>query len=122
MKYIQYWLVTIRKHRVKEYVSEDQLAEVRNYLRTKSGLTIRDYCNEAHGTYKQLHSHLLIETPINFRFIGCTKYKDFRIHWKIIKRTLPKVADYIHKRCKNHSEDQLEHNRLANYFRYHYAF
>jgi len=116
---IKYWLVTIRKHQVKDFVHPTELDECITYIDKCDYLVIRDYCYEGHGLYKQYHCHALIETPKFFRFRGLTKYKGFTIHWKAISGRPDKVCMYIHKHCNNHCPHRILQNELANFFRYH---
>lgn len=118
-----YYLVTLRKSQVKEYVSWEELTSM--MVQLENTFTIRDYCFEAHGVYRQLHCHLLIESDMALRFKFYSKmFDDYILHFRSVDKfsSLKKVSQYIHKHCNNHSPEQIEQTRMCNYFKYHYGF
>lgn len=125
MPQIEFYLVTIRKSQVKDYVSFEKLTAIVEILVRHFGdeFIIRDYCHEAHGRYKQLHTHMLVETKPGFRYSKYTKIlPGFIIHFRRWLSWPWDAVQYIHKHCCNHCPAQIEQTRQCNYYRYHYAF
>lgn len=117
-----YYLVTLRRHQVKDYVDYEHLDNIINGL-DKQFFDIKDYCLERHGKYKQLHAHLIVKVNKGFRYKRHVKaVKGYIMHFKAITTSLRNVSAYIHKHCKNHSHEQLEQTRYCNYYSHHYGF
>lgn len=122
IKAARYWLVTLRKHRVNEYVDYDTLDSIVKSL-DKYFFNIVDYCLESHGKYKQLHAHMIVKTATSFRYnVHVNDVKDYILHFKQIDNNLLNASRYIHKHCKNHSPVMLDQIKYTNYYKYHYSF
>lgn len=113
------YLITIRKHQTKDYVSMAELEEVKGGLSNTVG-TLEYYAVERHGRYKQLHAHGIILLPRTTRYGLYTKYNNFRIHYQRIESYIGAIK-YIFKHYNKYSHTQLD-TELSNYFAYHYAF
>lgn len=124
------YLMTIRKHRVKEYVSFGDLQHILDTL-IHYDVLVDDHCFESHGKYKQLHCHALVRITSNQKvdpqFIT-NQYEGFIIHFKRIRagrfwlKHFQRAREYVHKHCDNHNPEQVEQTRMCNYFKYHYGF
>ncbi len=118
-----YYLFSIHKHRVLEYVSSDDLISILNTLRAKlpRSTFIMDYAMEAHGLYIQLHLHGIIRSIKRINYTKLTSIRGFRIHWNRFQQSdRDKVASYIHKNAHDYyRQDQI---LAENYYRYHYGF
>ncbi len=117
-----YYLVTLARHRVHDYVDYDYLDSIVKVL-DKQFFNIIDYCLEYHGRYKQLHAHMIVKVNEHFRYKPyVTAVKGFQMHFKLLRTHMLHVKDYIHKHCKHHSAEQLDQIRYTNYYRNHYGF
>jgi len=122
MKHCRYFLVTLRKHQVKDYVDYQYLNAIVKVL-DKHFFNIVDYCLEFHGRYKQLHAHMIVRVSKNFYYGQHVRdVKGFIMHFKAIDNDLLKVSRYLHKHCCGHSDEMLEQIKYTNYYRYHYGF
>jgi len=122
VRHIDYYLVTLRKHQCKSYVSFNQLDRILKSIDSKT-FNIKDYCYEAHGVHKQLHAHFIVQVPKGFYYRDYVNIAEgFIMHFRIIDNNLLKVSKYIHKHCNNHSPEQIEQTRWCNYYKYHYGF
>ncbi len=122
MKSVRYWLVTLRKHRVKEYVDYDILEGIVKSL-DKHFFNIVDYCLERHGRYKQLHAHMIVRTNDKFTYKAhVNDVHGYILHFKAINDNLLNASRYIHKHCNNHCDEMLQQIQLTNYYAYHYGF
>ncbi len=121
IKHKQFYMVTIRKHCVKEYVPWEELDGFVQILAMHL-FKIRDYCFESHGMYKQLHCHMLIEVDSRvFRYKRHTKFFSklgYFMHFQVWNNPLT-AKKYIHKHCKYHSIEQLDQIYHCNYYKYH---
>ncbi len=120
--YMDWYLVTIRKHQVKDYVSLDDLQQILAALHYND-IDFFTGCAEAHGKYKQLHYHGLVRVSRGFHYYKYTKILDFRIHWKKLKQNEYMLGDadyYIFKH--NPTEEYVNQTLMCNYYRYHYGF
>lgn len=112
---MHYYLLTIRKHQVKDYVTEETLNRHLKYY------NVKDYCYEAHGKYKQLHVHAIVEIDTIDVKEHKVSHKGFLHHIKIIN-SKPHLLACIHYLYKhNPNQEYVNQTRLANYFRHHYA-
>ncbi len=96
-----YYIVTIRKSQVKDYVSYDNLrAKVLGLKLMLPRMYIIEIGYEAHGLYRQLHVHLLIDS--------------LKIDYKMINRKM-KGDGYIYhfKKCNIQFAEDVE--RICNY-------
>lgn len=117
-----YYLVTLAKHRVKEYVDYYYLESIIKSL-DKQCFNIIDYCLERHGTYKQLHAHFIVQVNKHFRYKShVNMVSGFIMQFEPILTPLNRPRQYIHKHCQGHSEEYIIDTHLSNYFNNHYAF
>lgn len=117
-----YYLVTLARHQVKDYVSYEHLDKIIKTL-NKPFFNIIDYCCECHGRYKQLHAHMIVKVNKSFKYKHYVKtVTGFIMHFKQITTPLINVKQYIHKHCKGHSPEQLQQTYYTNYYRNHYGF
>lgn len=114
------YIITICKHRTKDYVKYEELLEVQTALVQELGIPVIHGRVERHGKYKQLHLHFLSSIPKHIRYGKYTQYKDFRIHFQWIANKLAayKYIDKHYSPYNNTTHDTL----MANYFAYHYGF
>lgn len=117
-----HYLVTLAKHQVLDYVDYDYLTNIINTL-NKPFFNIIDYCLEYHGTYKQLHAHMIVQVNKCFRYKVYVKaVEGFIMHFKLIKPPIKHVKEYIHKHCEGHSPERLQQIKYINYYKSHYGF
>ncbi len=117
MTVLKYYLVTVRKHQVKDFVSPVDLENILWYL-SKRGVHNLYGKWERHGRYKQLHYHFITRIPK----YTLTSFSGFRIHYeRFSKGDYSAMQRYIDKHYNYHTHDQ-QHTSLANYFAYYYAF
>ncbi len=112
-------MITIHKHRVKEYVDPLELLEkYRTYLNlTDSGNV--SFAMEYHGKYAQLHMHALICGVTNRWYR--VKLKDYRVYCRNMDtKDYKKCLNYIWKLAENgYRQSQILDE---NYYRYHHSF
>ncbi len=90
------YMVTIRKHQVKDHVDPIDIERVMLILLQEHEIEVYDCAYEIDPRYHQLHLHGLCKASASFTWI--TSINGFRIYWdKIYKVDLPKVTRYIHK-------------------------
>ncbi len=122
------YIVTIRKSRVLDYVSYNELQEkiAGLCLRLPNvNITVQGY--EAHGLYRQLHVHLLMCSPTRIQYNKVNLYfKDdgFIYHFRRClvndHEDMENICSYISKYDSNEYERDMI--LAQNYYRYHYAF
>ncbi len=123
---MKYYIVTIRKHQVKDYVSYKELSIVMDRFRQ---VYPRSYIVstgvEAHGLYRQLHAHLIVGFTQFVSYKKFNSYFGFYIHFKPITiesdEDMQRCLYYIHKYdwdC-DMKRDIIE---AENYYNYHYGF
>ncbi len=106
-----YYMVTICKHQVKDWVDEKQLSAVfRRICNTHPfDLHIVDYDTEIDPIYKQLHAHAVVHSPIPIIYKNMiTSYNGFRIYYKEVG-SLPGALSYLHK-------NEFEGHKIINTF------
>lgn len=114
-----YYLVTLARHQVKDFVDHDYLKDIIRNL-DKQHFDIKHYALERHGKYKQLHAHMLVKVNKYFKYQSYVKAVDgFIMHFRKITKSLKNVIKYIYKHIHPHDPN---HVRLANYFNNHYLF
>ncbi len=114
------YLLTIRKHRVKEYVTEFDLDDVYSSVLTRNPrLITKVYSYEIDPTYRQLHMHLIVHSPYKITYKNNCKFNNFRIHWSPIGDQIG-ASKYITKKAYN--EYEQEHILIMNYYNNHYGF
>ncbi len=105
------WLVTIRKHKVLDWVDPLELDSVALQVFNDPSVEVDTYADEIDPTYLQLHRHLLIKTPSSWRFTQ-TSLDGYRVHYlRCALKDASKLRCYIHK---NGHECHLECNSAYN--------
>lgn len=114
------YLITIRKHRVKEYVNRHDLDDAYDSIMLKnSELKTIVFSYEIDPTYKQLHMHLVVHSNYKIYYKDNSKFNGFRIHWSPIGDERGAIK-YIFKEAYNMYEQ--EHILIRNYYNHHYGF
>lgn len=120
MLYKYKYLLTIRKHQVKDFVDKNDLDDVVETLRTAvPSLHIGHHTYEIDNKYKQLHYHAIVSNRFRIRYKDNSKFNSFRIHWSPIGDEKGAIK-YITKDAYN--EYKQEYIHLFNYFNHHYGF
>ncbi len=126
-----YYLLTIEKHQVKDYVDSYDLISELAYIQVQlSRMSVLDIGLEAHGMYMQLHLHALVRIDYNFRYSSICKHNGYRFHWarlydkvdidRVSLYFYNRLGGYIHKNAwDNYRQEQILDE---NYYRYHYGF
>lgn len=110
-----YYLVTIRKHQVKDYVNKYTLDAIHLFLKKKiNDLYFINWVYEL-DKYDSLHLHALARTRMKVRYKDNSKVVDFRIHWRQITphlNDIKKVQNYLRKQahCKESQKEILTTN------------
>lgn len=115
---IEYFL-TIRKHQVKDYVSEDDLVSILNTLERRLPIIVTDVVYEIDSKYEQLHSHIMLKTRKSVYYKQHSSINGFRVYWRKVVDLEP-TYDYMHK-DSNNKFDQ-EQIFITNYYRHNYGF
>ncbi len=117
------YMVTIRKHQVKDFVTVCELATILDDLvYNKLG---RENCHcdnvvyEVEKTYKQLHLHCILHSEFNFRFGRYTKKAGFRLHFRRVY-DFDGAVGYLRKQVRNKYEQEQLINE--NYYNHNYGF
>ncbi len=114
------YLLTIRKHQVKHYITQHDLDSVVDYLKWKhDSLYVYKTAYEIEDKYKQLHMHAIVSLSHIICYRDNNKYGDYKIHWSPINSYYGAMK-YITKDSFNKYEQQqiLE----TNYFNHNYGF
>ncbi len=107
--YSQYrYLVTIRKHQVKDYVDQQMLDFViLQYKLKHDTLRVYDHCYEIDSVYHQLHFHGIFGLCHPIRYKDNCSFNGFIIHWSPIGDLFGAIR-YIQKQAYNvASQEQL---------------
>ncbi len=116
------YMVTIRKHRVKDFVSVFDLNQILEWLREQLRqlmIVTTTIVYEVDPVHLQLHMHCIIYGSKNFRYSRYTKYNGFRIHFVEVYNLLG-IESYLRKQVTDeYRQDQLIDE---NYFNHHYGF
>ncbi len=116
------YFLTIRKHNVKDYVSERNIKDITSELKNKLTLEICDLVYEIDDRYNQLHSHVIVKSNRSIYYKDNTSTKGFRIYWKPIptRRDRERIVSYMHKdSCNKYEQEQII---ITNYYRHNYGF
>ncbi len=107
------YMITIRKHQVKDYVNKYMLDEVAEYLEQgiKSFYIIQQVYENS-GMYKQLHYHAIAKVSKNFRYKPFVEYNGFQIQWTRVYDYF-KACAYLLKDLRYKSQDDI---LLDNYY------
>ena len=119
---MNYYILTIRKSRVKEYTTTKELYHVLRMI--DEPLHIWDTGIHIHGRYNQLHLHCYVsmsrKKPRYFRYTG------YYIHWEQVRdgeyeEAHERIWHYIHS-DDHGSAFKHKQNKVENFSRYHYMF
>ncbi len=100
------YIITIRKHQVKDYVVESDIDAVVSYLKLKhDSLKVLNHAYEIGHKYNQLHFHAMISLCHAIRYSDNSKHNGFFIHWKRIYNECNAVK-YILKDSPNRYEQE----------------
>ncbi len=121
-----YYLITIRKSNVKDYVSVDELLSVLGrFKELYPNADIVDKGFEAHGAYMQLHTHFIVCTSKKLYYKLFNQYEGYTVHYTPMNvdcaQVMLRTMDYIHKYDWN-NKYVLEQILDCNYYRYNYGF
>jgi len=124
MKYddnLLYYLVTICKHQVKEYVSKKDLDQIIKFVLSNDMFDpgiIHEVAYERHGVYKQLHCHLLMSARSTRRPWWPTSAYGFRVYYSPLKdlQDIPRVCNYIYKYANDYiQQEQILYENACAY-------
>ncbi len=96
---LQYYMITIHKHQVKDIVKKNELEAVLYVLQfTFPNLIVINKAYETSGLYGQLHLHLVVRTP-PIHYSNLSKLQGFRIRYdRLYTRTdVHQAQQYIAK-------------------------
>ncbi len=117
-----HYLLTIRKHQVKDYVTPEEINDVILNLKLRiASLHITQSCYELDSKYQQLHWHAWVTTD---KYIYYNKYSSnngFRIYWRSLEGKSPLgVIRYLHKQATN----KIVQSQIIdlNYYNHVYSF
>ncbi len=113
------YFLTIRKHQVKDYVSEEDLQCILKCLGDRLQFIVIDLIYEIDSKYDQLHAHLVIETNRSVYYKNHSSINGFRIYW-LPANGRKRIINYMHKDSSNKYEQ--EQIILSNHYRHHYGF
>lgn len=114
------YMITIRKHQVKDYVSISDLRDVVIWLKCRLPfIKIDNVVYEIDSTYRQLHLHCILRSPLDFKYNQHTKCWGYRIHYRKVY-DLSGARGYLSKQVSNIYEQQ--ELLLDNYYSHHYGF
>ncbi len=117
------YMITIRKHQVKDFVTVCELASILDNLIINDLGWASCHCDnivyEVDRTYKQLHLHCILYSDINFRYSKYSKAGKFRIHFRRVYN-FDGAVGYLKKQVFNkYEQEQLIDE---NYFNHNYGF
>ncbi len=115
-----FYMVTIAKHQVKDYVHKSNLVKVVSHLKLKhDSLHVIKYCYELSKCYSQLHFHGIFRLSHRITYKDNNSVLGFRVQWKPVYDWQGAI-DYIDKECYN--QFSLDQILSTNYYRHHYGF
>ncbi len=114
-KYESSYLITIRKHQVKDYVDVQEIMNIIGILMTKlPSLRLGSNSFEVDNKYRQLHFHSIVYISEYLRYKTVSSFGGFRIYWKAVYN-IERLLKYIKKDVKN-GICQQEEIIVDNYF------
>ncbi len=117
------YMVTIRKHQVKDFVTCSQLRKILdNLLIHKLGWAdtiIENVVYEIEPTYMQMHLHGILYSKRSFNYTRYTCSGDFRIHFRKVY-DLEGAIEYLTKQVPNQYIQSQK--RLENFYNHNYGF
>ncbi len=107
---LQYYMITIHKHQVKDLVTQKELETVITALKYNyTSLSIINTAFESSGHYGQLHVHLVCKSNTPLRYTEFSSYHGYRIHYtKLVTQS------DVHRAQLYVAKDQYEVFRFAN--------
>jgi len=114
------YFLTIRKHQVKDYVSDNDLSNIIELLKSRLPCEVSDLVYEIDNKYNQLHSHLIVRSQKSIFYKKNSSINGFRLYWLLIDHNKKAVMSYIHKDSYNKYEQ--EQIILTNFYRHNYGF
>ncbi len=113
------YFLTIRRHNVKLYVSEQDILNVLCELDRRMNIKFKYIVYEIDNKYNQLHSHMLARTDKPVLFKNNSSINGFRVYWLHVYDGQPLVC-YLHKdSCDKYQQEEI---LITNYYRQHYGF
>ncbi len=117
------YMITIRKHQVKDFVSVSELRDTLDYLIIEqlgwSTCCISNVVYEIDPIYSQLHLHCIMHAKRNFKYSRYTRAGPFRIHFRRVY-DLGGMERYLTKQIPDkYRQEQLI---IENHYNYHYGF
>ncbi len=117
---LRFYLLTIRKHQVKDYVDKSMLDQIVGSLKLKHDtLHVLNHCYETFCKYEQLHFHGIVNISHNIYYKDNNSVDGYQIRWAPIYN-MKGALKYIIKEAYNKYEQEYIH--VINYYRYHYGF
>ncbi len=123
---VVYYMVTIRKSQVKDYVDFEVIGSIiSKFLGVYPDCDLITYGLESHGKYMQLHAHLIVMMGKRIDYRKFNKCNGFIIHYRLLDVRGPgdmeRICWYVHK--NDWDSDVMRDQILClNYYRYHYGF
>lgn len=115
-----FYLLTIAKHQVKDYVNKSQLDKIVNSIKYKhDSLHVINYCYEISPKYNQLHFHGIVRLNHKISYKLNCSLGGFRLQWKPIYNWVG-ANQYITKEASDiYKQEQILEE---NFYHHHYAF
>ncbi len=119
-KWFKYYLLTIAKHQVKDYVDKSDLDQAMVSLKLKhDSLNILSKTYEISKLYKQLHLHAIVSIPYSIHYKTNNSFDGFRFQWKPVY-DFKGAFKYIYKdSCNQYEQEQIF---ALNYYYSQYRF
>lgn len=116
------YFLTIRKFKVKEYVSPKELDAVLLTLQQLYSIIPKEKGAEIDPKYHQLHAHCIMSSTNKIRYKNLSRIGPFRLFWKEIKtqHDYKKISNYIKKNAYN--QYKQEEILIRNYYNHHMGF
>ncbi len=113
------YLLTIRKHQVKDFVTVTELKSALADLVSHVPMYVTNIVFEVEHTYMQLHLHCIIQMDHYFNYTRYTKYHGFALHFTKCYN-LGGLKGYLLKQVSNkYVQEQLI---CENYYSHYYGF
>ncbi len=114
-----HYFITIQSSRKKEFVSPDDLLNIKRSLKTKfSKLQVYKSVFELGSCYKQLHLHLLLRLPHSVYFKDSSKMLGYRLYWRKIY-DLSSIDHYLEKDSRQYTQNDVI---TLNHLNHNYGF
>ncbi len=115
-----FYLLTIAKHQVKDFVDQLQLDAIVNYIKlVHDSLHIITHSYELSNKYDQLHFHAIVRLSHRIIYKDNNSHKGFRLQWKPVYNWHG-AHTYITKDATDkYKQEQI---LLENFYHHNYAF